>query len=46
MTPPDANNVERVRASFSRQHAMTLLGAQMTEVGEGMTEIVLPFEKN
>lgn len=45
MIPPDADNTARVRASFDRQHAMTLLGAQMTEVGAGMTEIVLPFRE-
>lgn len=45
MTPPDADNAARVRASFGHQHAMTLLGAQMTEVGAGKTEIVLPFRE-
>lgn len=46
MTPPDPDYVMRVRASFGRQQAMTLLGAQMTEVQPGMTEIVLPFRED
>lgn len=45
MTPLDADNAARVRASFDRQQAMTLLGARMTEVGAGRTEIVLPFRQ-
>lgn len=45
MTPPDADTIARVRASFRRQHAMALLGAQMTEVEAGKTEIVLPFRE-
>jgi len=35
-----------VRNSFGRQQAMALLGAEMTEVGPGMTEIVLPFRED
>lgn len=46
MTPLDADYAARVRASFARQQAMTLLGAQMTEVEAGMTEIVLPFRED
>lgn len=46
MTPPDPDYVMRVRTSFGRQQAMTLLGAQMTEVQPGMTEIVLPFRED
>src|SRR5215469_5115052 len=45
MTPPDPDYGMRVRTSFGRQQAMALLGAQMTEVGVGMTEIVLPFRE-
>ena len=45
MTLPDEDVAARVRASFDRQHAMALLGAQMTEVGAGRTEIVLPFRE-
>lgn len=46
MIPPDPDYVMRVRTSFGRQQAMTLLGAQMTEVQPGMTEIVLPFRED
>jgi uncharacterized protein (TIGR00369 family) len=45
MTPPDPDYVMRVRTSFGRQQAMALLGAQMTEVRPGVTEIVLPFRE-
>jgi uncharacterized protein (TIGR00369 family) len=42
MTPEDPNYAERVRASFDRQRAMALLGAQLRQVDPGQTEIVLP----
>lgn len=45
MAPPDADYAGRVRTSFGYQQAMALLGAQMTEVDPGMTEIVLPFRE-
>jgi uncharacterized protein (TIGR00369 family) len=45
MTPIDPDYATRVQTSFSRQQAMTLLGAEMTEVRPGMTEIVLPFRE-
>ena len=45
MVPPDPDYVVRVRTSFGRQQAMALLGAQMTEVQPGVTEIVLPFRE-
>ena len=45
MTPLDPDYAARVRTSFGRQQAMTLLGAEMTEVEPGMTEIVLPFRE-
>ena len=45
MIPPDQDFAARVRGSFGRQQAMALLGAQMTEVQPGMTEIVLPFRE-
>jgi len=45
MASSDTENAARVRASFSRQQAMTLLGAEMTEVKAGMVEIVLPFRE-
>ena len=43
MTPPDPTYAMRVRASFDRQRAMALLGAQMTAVDPGRVEIALPF---
>jgi len=46
MIPQDEENAARVRASFGRQKAMALLGARMTEVGAGTTEIVLPFRED
>lgn len=45
MTPPDPDYEARVRASFGRQQVMALLGARMTVVQPGMTEIVLPFRE-
>lgn len=45
MASSDTENVARVRASFGRQQAMTLLGAEMAEVKAGMVEIVLPFRE-
>ncbi len=46
MTLPDADTIARVQASFSRQRAMALLGAQMVEVEAGRTKIVLPFRED
>ncbi|HEU5384111.1 MAG TPA: hypothetical protein VFV38_52625 [Ktedonobacteraceae bacterium] len=46
MTPLDAGNAARVRASFGHQHAMASLGAQMTEGGAGTTEMVLPCNRH
>jgi uncharacterized protein (TIGR00369 family) len=46
MTDVHPDVAERVRASFDRQQAMALLGAELTEVAPGMTEIVLPFRKD
>lgn len=45
MKPLDDDFAARVRNSFARQQAMALLGAQMTKVQAGMTEIVLPFRE-
>src|SRR5512142_2343876 len=45
MTPQDPDYAARVRTSFGRQQAMALLGAEMTMVVPGMTEIVLPFRE-
>jgi uncharacterized protein (TIGR00369 family) len=36
-------NEERVRESFSRQNFMSVLGAELTTVGQGHVEIRLPF---
>ncbi len=45
MAPLDPDYAARVRTSFGRQQAMALLGAQLTEVQPGRTEIVLPFRQ-
>ncbi|HEU5437885.1 MAG TPA: PaaI family thioesterase [Ktedonobacterales bacterium] len=45
MTLRDHDFAVRVRDSFGRQQAMSLLGAQMTKVQPGMTEIVLQFRE-
>jgi uncharacterized protein (TIGR00369 family) len=41
--PPDADYVARVRASFSKQHLMSTLGAMLDDVGPGRAVIRLPF---
>jgi uncharacterized protein (TIGR00369 family) len=43
MTPGDPDYEARVRASFGRQKAMALLGAEMTRVEPGFVEIALPY---
>ncbi len=40
----DPHFAERVRASFARQQAMNLIGARMTVVEAGYTEIHLPYK--
>ena len=40
----DPQFAERIRASFARQHAMTLIGASMAVVEPGYTEIHLPHK--
>jgi uncharacterized protein (TIGR00369 family) len=45
MTPHDPNYAQRVRASFSRQQVMALLGAQLRTVDPGQAEIVLPYRE-
>ena len=40
----DPHFAERIRASFARQHAMTLIGASMAVVEPGYTEIHLPHK--
>ena len=42
MTTMDPDFTARVRASFERQRVMTLIGAEMTAIAPGRTEIVLP----
>jgi uncharacterized protein (TIGR00369 family) len=41
--PKDPAYAARVRASFARQQAMDLIGARLTVVEPGYTEITLPF---
>ncbi len=41
--PVDAGFAERVRASFGRQKAMALIGAELTAVEPGRIEIALPY---
>src|SRR6185436_13025340 len=44
--PKDPSYAERVRASFARQKAMGLIGARLTEVAPGATEIRLPYRED
>ena len=41
--PKDPSYAERVRASFARQKAMDLIGARLTTVAPGTTEIRLAY---
>ena len=41
--PVDPQFARRVRKSFGRQKAMTLIGASLTAVGPGAAEVSLPF---
>ena len=41
--PLDPDFAARIRASFGRQKAMTLIGASLTTVARGAVEIALPF---
>jgi uncharacterized protein (TIGR00369 family) len=41
--PADPQFAERIRASFVRQKAMTLIGASLATVAPGVVEITLPF---
>jgi uncharacterized protein (TIGR00369 family) len=41
--PADPQFAERIRASFARQKAMTLIGASLASVGPGVVEIALPY---
>lgn len=42
LPPPNPHYAERVRDSFARQAAMTLIGARITEVSPGSVTIELP----
>jgi uncharacterized protein (TIGR00369 family) len=44
MADVDAAIVERVRASFARQGAMSTLGAELAEVAAGRVSITVPVE--
>lgn len=46
MQAPDPDYAARVRASFARQRVMALIGAEMTAVEPGSTEIVLPMRED
>ncbi|WP_041794033.1 PaaI family thioesterase [Pararhodospirillum photometricum] len=41
--PRDPNYAQRVRDNFARQTVMTLIGAELTEVGPGTCTVRLPF---
>ena len=41
--PPDAEYEARVRASFDRQNAMRLIGAQLTRIAPGACTVELPY---
>jgi uncharacterized protein (TIGR00369 family) len=41
--PKDPDFAARIRASFARQKAMDLIGARLTVVEPGYTEVVLPY---
>ena len=43
MNAPDPNFAARIRESFGRQKAMTLIGATLTKVAAGEVEIALPY---
>lgn len=43
-TPADPEFAARIRASFARQRAMALIGAQLARVEPGSVEIELPFD--
>src|SRR5436305_14714862 len=41
--PADPHFAARIRASFTRQKAMALIGASLTNVAPGAVEVALPF---
>jgi len=44
-TPQSPDYVERVQESFSRQEALSSLGAELAHVGPGTVEIQFPFDQ-
>jgi acyl-coenzyme A thioesterase PaaI-like protein len=46
MNPTHFDYASRVRVSFERQHAMSLLGADLRAVDPGRVEIVPPFRED
>jgi uncharacterized protein (TIGR00369 family) len=44
--PADPQFAARIRASFGRQKAMALIGARLTAVGPGATEIALAYRED
>jgi uncharacterized protein (TIGR00369 family) len=44
--PPDPAFAERCRASFGRQAAMRLIGARLTRIEPGLTEVSLAFRED
>ncbi len=44
--PKDPSYAERVRTSFARQKAMDLIGARLTSVAPGATEIRFAYREN
>ncbi len=44
--PADPRFADRIRDSFSRQKAMTLIGASLASVAPGAVEIALPFRED
>ena len=44
--PADPHFAARIRASFGRQKAMSLIGASLSSVAPGIVEIALPFRED
>ena len=44
--PADPHFADRIRASFGRQKAMALIGARLTAVEPGATEVSLPYRED
>ncbi|HEY0152296.1 MAG TPA: PaaI family thioesterase [Longimicrobium sp.] len=43
MQPQDPDYDARLRASFQRQHVMNMLGARLTRIAPGETEVEMPY---